>query len=158
MTTILMPIADGQGLHSHVVNGLGMQNVKYNLRIISRPRNEICQTISECESRNLLRKYASEDVTIWMDSDVVLTSPNDIKDAVAFLYNHHEWEAGAFDTRGLWREHISIAFMAVRTHWVKAIDFVYRQGMCCCQPYHVALAGKIRYIDSRALREVLREE
>ena len=87
---ILIPLADGHELPMELIKSVAMQTIDCDIITISRPIDEKNRRTSEIECRNILRKYATRNYVIYMDSDAIFTSVNDVKDAIDFMDKHHD--------------------------------------------------------------------
>jgi hypothetical protein len=154
---ILIPQKDGHGLHKTVLHGLSIQDVDFKVISISRPSDRHPPIIggSEAECRNLLKEYASDPYTFYMDSDVECTSSHDLSDCITFLDSHTEWDAVVLDTKTrIQKPNVIIAFMCIRKTVLDTYTFMATNRECCCRDVDKKL--RVRYLDDRFLREVPR--
>lgn len=157
--TILTACADGHSEPYEACQSRSMQTVPNERVFISRPKNEDHHK-SENKCRNIARKYATGKYTIFMDSDVVMTSPTDIEDAIAWMREHPEYDAGAYNTKpGSAYDpnypHVCVAWMIVRTEVLLTREWRFMPGNCSCTPF--GIDNRIAYIDDRIFYEIERK-
>jgi len=153
MITVLMPLADGHAIHPDVLAGIVMQSVESHLIPISRPELEN-KRVSEAVCRRLLTKYATHPYSVFLDSDVVFVTRNDIQDAITFMDEHQEVDIGAYNSKRLPpRGHVPIGCAIVRTD--RILDYSWPvKHKCHCLT--VGQVFNVRLIDNRKLSEVTR--
>jgi hypothetical protein len=158
MINILVPLADGRKLSSNTIKSIAMQTNECNIIAISRPeggRDGFLQ--AQCYNMNLLKKYASEPYTFYMDNDVILSSPIDIACCMGFLIHNEEFDAVALDTKGgniRKREamgHVVTAAFMVRSSFLQNYTFCTDGTHCQCIDFNKK--AKITYLDDRRLKE-----
>lgn len=154
-----MPLLDGHLIHQDVLGGLAMQSHPCELLCISRPK-EKNMVLGQLNTRNLLRQYAQEPYVMYMDSDVVLTSENDVSDLVGGMKSRC-CDILALNSKGVDVEavkkinHIPISCTMWKFGALQKYAWMFSNPRrCICQDVNDAL--NIEFLDNRKLKEVAR--
>jgi hypothetical protein len=150
-------MADGHKLAFEVYQALSQQLIKCNIVPLTRPKGkDIC--LAQVDNMNLLKRFASDPYTIFMDDDVVLSGPTDLFDMECFLDENPEYDAVAYDTKytnienSTKLKHVICAIFMIRKSTLDNYTFASKDGQCQCMDVNEKL--KIRYLDDRRLTEI----
>lgn len=153
----MMPLGDGQTIHSEVLKAIGNQTIPIHLMSLSRPIEHFdyngmdpvflkkirTNRKSISITRNLVKSLAvekSDKYVLHLDSDVVFTSNHDVEDMVKFLDENPKVAIVGLNTKNMKMNkldlsHVSMACLLFRKEILNS--YIFHNGKydrdCNCQ-------------------------
>lgn len=152
---VMMPVKDGNPIPYIVLKAL--MNQEREIRLYVRTNTLKSKMESIVDNRNALKKYATSEYILWLDSDVVLPR-NGLIDMERFLDEHREYAAVALSYCGPpeEEEHITMGCMLVRKQILDLLTFRFDQRCECsyfCQDIH-ELGYRVRYLTNLTAKHI----
>lgn len=160
---ILIPLAPGQQPHPETLRSISAQTIDCSVLTHTSPLLKtgdrlLDKRINECANRNSLMLKASKPHALFLNHNVVLSSPRDVADCIDYLDMHPEKAAVAMDTKGQdlqkaeLRGHVCCAAIMIRSDIWEGFQWDATTNRCSCMCVNERF--RVRYLDDRKLREV----
>lgn len=131
-----IPIKPDQLLDYRVINGLAIQSMPISLVIssieqITNVDREISINYNRHNLQLQMQNYSDEYILL-MDSDVVMTDVNTVREMVSYLDNNESVGCVAVDTKGNISNHVTCALALIRNIHYRKVKFLSAPTICQC--------------------------
>jgi hypothetical protein len=129
MIHILTPLAPNKKVSEIAEKMLLSQTVQCRRFTHCQPGNFSHRRLHESFNRNVLKNYATNPYTVWMDHDVVLSDPEQLERCIKYLKDHDDLGGVAIDTKGIntkraeMKGHVVVACVVMRGWIARTLEY-----------------------------------